>query len=62
VDDDGEEASYMSASTWVLLTSDASLFKASTFADADMHAAEPVAHFRPWTDNYSNLFQILSLK
>jgi hypothetical protein len=62
VDDDGEEASYMSASTWVLLTSDASLFKASTFADADMHAAEPVAHFRPWTDDYSNLFQILSLK
>ena len=62
VDDDGEEASYMSASTWVLLTSDADLFKASSFGDADMHAAKPVANFRPWTDDYSNLFQILSLK
>jgi hypothetical protein len=62
VDDDGDEASYMSASTWVLLTSDADFFKGSTFTDADMHAAKPIANFRPWTDDYSNLFQILSLK
>jgi len=62
VDDDGEEASYMSASTWVLVTENPDFFKASTFADADMHPAKSTPKFRPWTDDYSNLFQILSVK
>jgi hypothetical protein len=62
VDDDGEEAPYMSSSTWVLLTSNAAWFDAPTFKGADMHPAKSLPKFRPWTDDYSNLFQILSLK
>ena len=62
VDDDGEEASYMSSSTWVLVTSSKDFFKSSSFGDADIHPTKPAAKFRPWTDDYSNLFQILSIR
>ncbi|HEV2199804.1 MAG TPA: fused MFS/spermidine synthase [Bryobacteraceae bacterium] len=62
VNDDGEEAPYFSSSTWVLLTSNAAWFDAPSFKGADMHPAKDRSNFRPWTDDYSNLFQILSLK
>ena len=62
VDDDGEEAPYMSSSTWVLLTSNAAWFDAPSFKGADMHPAKSVPNFRPWTDDYSNLFQIVSIR
>jgi hypothetical protein len=61
VDDDGEEAPYFSSSTWVLLTSNAEWFKAASFRDANKHPATMRKDFRPWTDDYSNLFQILAL-
>jgi hypothetical protein len=61
VDDDGDEAPYFSSSTWVLLTSDSEWFKAASFRDANMHPAVMRVGFRPWTDDYSNLFQILAL-
>ena len=62
VDDDGEEASYASSSTWVLVTSNKAWFDAPSFKGADIHPAKTIPNFRPWTDDYSNLFQILSLK
>ncbi|HUA82905.1 MAG TPA: fused MFS/spermidine synthase [Bryobacteraceae bacterium] len=62
VDDDGETAGYMSASTWVLLTRRASWFDTISFRGADMHAAKAPPGFREWTDDYSNVFRILSLK
>ncbi len=61
VDDDGEEAPYFSSSTWVLLTSNADWFNAASFRDANKHPAAMRTNFRPWTDDYSNLFQILAL-
>lgn len=61
VDDDGEEAPYFSSSTWVLLTANADWFKAASFRDANQHPAAIRKNFRPWTDGYSNLFQILAL-
>ncbi len=61
VSDDPEEG-YLSASTWVLLTSDGDWFKAASFAHADMGPATAPKGFRAWTDDYSNVFQILKLK
>jgi hypothetical protein len=62
VDDDGNEESYMSASTWVLLTSQPNWFQTSSFKYADMHKAKSPFQFRAWTDDYSNVFQILKIK
>jgi len=62
VEDEGDEASYFSSSTWVLVTSDKAWFDAPSFHGADMHPAKSIPNFRPWTDDYSNLFQILSIR
>jgi hypothetical protein len=62
VNDDASEAPYLSSSTWVLLAPDASFFDAPSFNNADMHQAKTPPGFRPWTDDYSNLWQIVSLK
>ena len=62
VDDDGEEQSYYSSSTWVLLTADGQWFANASFLSADMRPARAPALFRAWTDDYSNIFQILKLK
>jgi spermidine synthase len=59
--DDGTEADYMSPSTWVLLTSQASWFQSEAFKSADIEAAKAPSTFRAWTDDYSNIFQILKL-
>jgi hypothetical protein len=61
VSDEGDEEDYLSSSTWVLLTSDDQWFKALSFAKADMSNAQAPARFRGWTDDYSNIFQILKL-
>ena len=61
VSDDGEDAGYMSPSTWVLLTSRPAWFKNPAFANADIKAASAPLQFRTWTDDYSNVFQILKL-
>ena len=62
VEDDAEQASYFSSSTWVLVTSDLSIFSSDSFKDAYSYAMNPKKGFRPWTDDYSNLFQILNVK
>ncbi len=61
VSDEGDEAPYLSASTWVLLTSNAAWFQSPSFAKADITAAFAPPKFRTWTDDYSNVFQILKL-
>jgi len=62
VDDEGDEASYLSSSTWVLVTSDLSLYQGKFFKDATISQFHAKKGFRPWTDDYSNLFQILDVK
>jgi hypothetical protein len=61
VNDDGGLASYFSSSTWVLVTSDQSWFLTNAFADADINKTKLPANFRAWTDDYSNIVQILRL-
>jgi hypothetical protein len=62
VEDDGDEASYFSASTWVLVTSDLAMYKSDSFKGATSYLLSPKKGFRSWTDDYSNLFQILEVK
>ena len=59
VDDDGEDEDYFSSSDWVLVSGDASVFKQTFFKDHGIEPAKVRANLRPWTDDYSNLFQIL---
>jgi hypothetical protein len=62
VEDEGDEASYLSSSTWVLVSSDVSMYQGKFFKDATISQYPPKKGFRPWTDDYSNLFQILDVK
>jgi hypothetical protein len=61
VGDDGEN-DFELPSTWVLLTSDLSVLQSHSFDGADPFPAVAPANFREWTDNYSNVFQILKLQ
>ncbi len=58
VSDDGEGGSYLSSSTWVLVTAHPEWFNSDAFAGADITPTELKPGFRPWTDDYSNLWQI----
>lgn len=58
VSDDGEGGSYLSSSTWVLVTSHPQWFDSLAFSGADITPTPLRAGFRPWTDDYSNLVQI----
>ena len=62
VEDEGDQAPYFSPSTWVLVTSDLAIYSGAFFKDADCYELSPKKGFRPWTDDYSNLFQILSVE
>jgi hypothetical protein len=62
IEDDGDQASYFSSSTWVLVTSNLAMYKGDTFKDAYAYQLSPKKGFRAWTDDYSNLFQILNVK
>jgi len=62
VSDDGEGGSYLSSSTWVLVTSHPQWFDSSAFAGADIAPTPLKPGFRPWTDDYSNIVQILRLE
>jgi hypothetical protein len=61
ISDDPPET-YLSSSTWVLVTANPDWFKAASFADADIARTKVTPGFRPWTDDYSNLWQIVRLK
>lgn len=51
-----EEGSYLSK--WVLLTEDRSILARGEIAEENLGLAGKEG-FRPWTDDYSNLFQVL---
>ncbi|MBZ5601984.1 MAG: fused MFS/spermidine synthase [Acidobacteriia bacterium] len=61
VSDEGDEADYLSSSTWVLLAAQPELFHGEMFKDADITPGKSSTKFRTWTDDYSNIFQILKL-
>jgi hypothetical protein len=61
VSDDTAEDSYLSSTTWVLLTDHSLWFESPSFAGADIGPAKAPVRFRAWTDDYSNIFQILKL-
>jgi spermidine synthase len=60
VHDDGGSTFY--PSNWVIITSNQGIFNRDAFADADIHAATAPEGFRGWTDSYSNLLDVISLK
>ncbi len=62
VTDDGEGGSYLNSSTWVLVTSHPQWFDSASFNGADISPTPLKAGLRPWTDDYSNIVQILRLE
>jgi len=62
ISDDGEGGSYLNSSTWVLVTSHPQWFDSAAFNNADISVTPLKAGFRPWTDDYSNIVQILRLE
>ena len=56
-DDDGD--SLRSRSDWVLVSRDPAALEREEISGAGAQAAEDRPHWRTWTDDYSNLIQIL---
>lgn len=59
--DEGDAAPYLSTSNWVLVTSDTTIFLDKVFDDSMIMPSKAKKGFRAWTDDYSNVFQILKL-
>jgi hypothetical protein len=59
VNDDGEDEDYLSESDWVLVASDGAVFADPLFHNIRINPAKARPGLRPWTDDYSNLVQIL---
>jgi spermidine synthase len=62
VNDEDEEEDYFSNSDWVLVAADGLIFKDGAFKSSSVTAAHYRTDLRPWTDDYSNLFQILKFR
>ncbi len=62
VDDEDEEEDYFSNSDWVLVSADAAIFRDAAFKSSSVQPARIRPNLRPWTDDYSNLFQILKIR
>ena len=58
-DPDDEDDSLRSRSDWVLVSRDAATLKQPAIVDAGAKPAEDRPEWRTWTDDYSNLVQIL---
>jgi hypothetical protein len=61
IDDNGEEYDYLTSSDWVLVTGDPviNMFTDPLFQAEGITRARTRPSLRTWTDDYSNLFQIL---
>jgi hypothetical protein len=59
--DDGHDAAYLTYSTWVLVTADDRWFRARSFVTADSAPAQAPGGFHAWSDDYSNLYEVLKL-
>jgi SAM-dependent methyltransferase len=62
VDDEDEDADYFANSDWVLVASDGAIFHDAAFKSSSVTPARIRPNLRPWTDDYSNLFQILKIR
>jgi hypothetical protein len=62
VDDQDEEQDYYSSSDWVLVSAEAAIFRDPAFKSSSVTPAHYRPNLRPWTDDYSNLFQILKIR
>ena len=62
VDDEDEEANYFTNSEWVLVSSDGAIFHDAAFKSSSVQPVRVRPNLRPWTDDYSNLFQILKIR
>ena len=59
VDDDGSEANYYTGSTWILVSRSPKIFNQPNFSAASIYPLKTKPGFQAWTDDYSNIFQIL---
>jgi len=59
VEDDGSQGKDAASSTWVLLSSTASVFDDQAFNVEWIKPAKPDPKLRLWTDDYSNLLQVM---
>jgi hypothetical protein len=57
--DDDDDTSVKSRSDWVLVSRDVAALKAPAIVEAGASPAEDRPGWRTWTDDYSNLIQIL---
>jgi hypothetical protein len=55
-----EGGDFANSTTWVLITSDESIFQDAAFTGASMYPATAGDKFRGWTDDYSNIVGIIS--
>jgi hypothetical protein len=58
VDDEGEGKDYYAATTWMLCSRNGAFFEDPLFHNKDTERPVINPKVRPWTDDYSNLFQI----
>jgi hypothetical protein len=59
VSDDGWEEDYYSPSTWIVMSRAPEIFNRADFQDESVDKIRGRPNFRPWTDEYSNIIQIL---
>jgi spermidine synthase len=59
VADEGEWEEYYTSSTWILLSRSAAIFSHPNFHQSAVAPIHAKPGFRPWTDDYSNIIQIL---
>ena len=59
---DEEEEDYMATNDWVLVSGDPAVFNDPLFNSPSIKPAKARPGLRPWTDDYSNLLQILKIK
>jgi hypothetical protein len=57
--DQGDSEAYYVSNTWVLLSKSPAVFAHPNFQDGSTTALQPRKGFRAWTDDYSNIIQIL---
>ena len=59
VSDDGWDEDYYSPSTWVVMSRNPEIFRRAEFQDESVDTIRGRANFRLWTDDYSNIIEIL---
>jgi hypothetical protein len=55
-----QQGDFYNSTTWVLITSDETIYQEPAFVGSDMYPAVAAENFRGWTDDYSNIVSIIS--